>query len=148
MTTLQEKLSQPGNERLCPVAVFIDDGRILVGLRNYTPDKWKAVSVWTCPGGRCDDGEKDEKTVRREVREEIGITDFEIMKYMGEVPGGKEGDIVPLFLCRTSQSPKLMEPEKFSEWKWISVKELPENYINNDAKKVIEEFLLKEDASK
>lgn len=143
---LQKKLSQLGNKKLCPVAVFIKDEKILVGLRHYTPDKWKAISVWTCPGGRCDENETIESTLKREVAEEVGITEFEITQYIGEVPGAKKGDIVPLFLCRTFQSPKLMEPEKFSEWTWFLIKELPDNYINNDARKVIMNFLLKNNA--
>lgn len=120
---------------------FVNGEKILVGLRHYTPDKRKTISVWTCPGGRCDENEIIENTLRREVAEETGITDFEIIEYIGDVPGAKEGDIVPLFICKTSQSPRLMEPEKFSDWQWISYKDLPENYINNEAKKVIIEFL-------
>lgn len=139
-----KKLSQIGGEKYCPVAVFVDDKKILVGLRHYTPDKWKTISVWTCPGGRCDENETIENTLRREVVEETGITDFEILDYIGDVPGAKEGDIVPLFICKTSQSPKLMEPEKFSDWQWIFYKNLPENFINNEVRKAIVEFLSKE----
>lgn len=136
-----EELSKIGDKLTCPIAVFIKDGRILVGLRHYTPDKWKKISVWTCPGGRCEDEETIEETIRREIFEEVGITDFEILQYLGKVPGAKEGDIVLLFLCKTTQTPKLMEPEKFSEWRWFDPKDLPDNYINNEVKKVIINFL-------
>jgi len=134
--TLQ-KLSQLGNEKVCPVAIFIKDEKILCGLRHYTPDKWKIISLWTCPGGRCDKGETVEKTLRREVKEEIGITNFKVLNYIGEVPGAKKGDVCIIFLCETSQSPKLMEPKKFSEWKWFPKNDLPKNYINDDIKKII-----------
>ncbi|MBI5798077.1 NUDIX hydrolase [Candidatus Woesearchaeota archaeon] len=123
-------LAQKGTEKTCPTAVFLKEGKVLSGLRHYTPDKWKAISVWTFPGGRCDAGETIEQTLRREVAEEINITDFQITKYLGTFPGAKEGDLVPAFLCTTMQSPKLMEPEKFSEWKWFPAKKLPENFIN------------------
>ncbi len=138
---LQQKLSQLGNKKLCPIAIFIRNRKILLGLRHYASDKWKTISVWTCPGGRGDENETIEETLRREVAEETGIVDFEIIQYLGEVPGAKEGDIVLLFFCQTSQSPRLMEPEKFSEWQWFSVNELPKNYINNDVEKVIVKFL-------
>lgn len=116
---MQEQLQKIGSKELCPIAVISRDGKILMGHRHYTPDKWKKISVWTVPGGRCDEGEKIEETLRREVQEETGITDLDIVEYLGEVPGAKEGDVVPIFACKTKQDATLMEPEKFSEWKWI-----------------------------
>ena len=136
-TKTMDILRQKGTEKSCPTAVFLREGNILSGLRHYTPDKWKAISVWTFPGGRCDVGETIEETLRREVSEEINITEFHILRHLGDFPGAKEGDIVPLFLCHTTQTPKLMEPEKFSEWKWFPVQELPENFINQDIRKHI-----------
>lgn len=124
-------LSKEGEITICPVAVFIKNGEILSGLRHYTPEKWKNISVWTFPGGRCDTGETIEQTLRREVFEEVGITDFEITEYIGGFPGAKEGDGAPVFICKTDQEPKLMEPEKFSEWRWFIIDQLPENFINN-----------------
>jgi ADP-ribose pyrophosphatase YjhB (NUDIX family) len=116
---MQEQLQKTGNKALCPIAIIARGGKMLMGYRHYTPNKWKKISVWTVPGGRCEDGEKIEETLRREVREETGITDLQISEYLGEVPGAKEGDTVPIFACVTKQEPILMEPEKFSEWKWI-----------------------------
>lgn len=134
---LGENLVRLGNEFTCPAAVFIRDHKVLFGFRNYTPDKWKKISVWTCPGGRCDKGETVEQTLRREVAEEIGISEFEFLDYLGDVAGAKEGDTVPIFLCDTNRSPKLMEPNKFSEWRWFSLEEFPETFINEDVKRAI-----------
>lgn len=120
---LQDQLSKIGTPVTCPEAVIIKGGGILLGLRNYTSEKWKAISVWTTPGGRCEAGETIETTLRREVREEIGVNDLRILDFIGEIPGAKEGDIVPVFLCDTDQAPRLMEPEKFSEWKWVPLEE-------------------------
>ncbi len=99
------------------------EGNVLTGKRNYTEATWKDISVWTIPGGRCDSGETLEETLRREVREEVGIDTFEILEFLGEANGAKEGDRVPLFLCKTDQEAKLMEPEKFSEWRWVTKEE-------------------------
>ena len=75
--------------------------------------------------------------MEKELFEEVGIDDLIITKYLGSVPGAKEGDIVFVFRAETSQEPKLMEPEKFSEWKWCKISEIPSNFINPEALKLI-----------
>ena len=114
---LEAILQKKGDDKDVPVAFIFKNDKLLIGLRTYTPDKWKAISVWTAPGGRCNNGETLETTLRREVFEEVGIDDLIITKYLGSVPGAKEGDIVFVFRAETSQEPKLMELAKFSEWK-------------------------------
>ena len=143
---LAKQLEKIGGTTCCPQAIFIKNGKVLLGLRNYTADKWKAISVWITPGGRCDEGEALEKTLRREVMEEINIADFEIVDYIGEAAGAKEGDIVRLFYCTTEQEPARMEPEKFSEWKWVPVEEYisgkPYNYgYNQHVHALVSDFL-------
>lgn len=123
---MQEQLAKIVNQQTCPVAVMVRNGKILAGHRHYTKDKWKDISVWTIPGGRCDPNESVEQTLRREVNEEVGITQFDIIDFIGEVPGAKEGDTVPIFFCTTERDARLMEPEKFSEWRWVT----KEDYIN------------------
>jgi 8-oxo-dGTP pyrophosphatase MutT (NUDIX family) len=136
-----DKLKEKGTLTTCPIAMIIKDGKILAGLRNYTKDKWKVISVWTAPGGRCDENETVEETLKREVSEEIGVNDLEIIKFLGEVPGAKEGDNVLVYLCFTNSEPKLMEPEKFTEWKWFSLEEykqgVPTPYINEEVRKLV-----------
>jgi len=138
---MKEKLQSIGNITVCPIAVIVRDKKILLGYRHYTSDKWKNISVWTCPGGRCDEGESIEITLRREVEEETSIKDLEIVDFISEVPGAKLGDVVPLFLCYTDQEAILMEPHKFSSWKWFGVEDFPEEFINNHARKIILELL-------
>ncbi|MBI3632192.1 MAG: NUDIX hydrolase [Candidatus Vogelbacteria bacterium] len=139
----KQKLVTIGNENICPVAVIIRGGKILLGLRHYTKDKWKLISVWTTPGGRCNTNESLGSALHREVKEEIGVDDLEIIEYLGEVPGAKysndHSDIVPLFLCKTNQEPKLMEPQKFSEWRWFAPLDIPDNFINPAALEIIKE---------
>jgi 8-oxo-dGTP diphosphatase len=137
MNELEKYLKKVGTNKMCPATFIFRGDKILIGLRNYTPDKWKKISVWTGPGGRCENGETLEKTLRREVEEEVGITDLKITEFLGEIPGAKEGDYCFVFKAETNQEPRLMEPEKFSEWKWCKLSEIPENFINPPALKLI-----------
>lgn len=138
---LHERLKAVRGSAVCPVAIIIRDQKVLLGHRHYTPDKWKTISVWTVPGGRCDDGETIESTLRREVQEETGVSDLKILDFIAEVPGAKAGDLVPLFLCSTATEPVLKEPEKFSSWQWFGAGDFPEAFINQDAKSFILDLL-------
>jgi len=126
-------LSQKGSPTLCPAAFIVKGDLILIGLRHYTPDKFKKIDLWTTPGGRSEPGETLEQTLRRETAEETGITDMTIETYLGDVDGAMAGDTVPIFVCRSPEEPKLMEPEKFSEWRWSRIEDVPSNFINPDA---------------
>jgi len=138
---MQEILSKFGDGILCPCALFFKEKRVLMGLRNYTLEKWKDISVWTLPGGRSEGGETIGETLRREVFEETGISNFEIKEFLGEFPGAKEGDVCLLFLCETIQNEKLAEPEKFSGWKWFLPDNLPTNFINEPVMGFIRSYL-------
>jgi len=142
---MDKQLEKLGDGISCPIAIIVKDGKVLVGYRHYTIDKWKDVSVWTFPGGRSDPGEIIEQALRREVMEEVNVTDLEILDFIGEVPGAKAGDLVLMFYCTTRQEAQLMEPEKFSEWRWVSTDFLREELhsdFNPSAYKMISDYLL------
>lgn len=144
---LKEELSKIGHHTLCTSAIIVRDRKVLLGLRNYTPDKWKSISVWTTPGGRSEENETVEVGLRREVQEETGITNLDILEFIAQTPGAKEGDILSIFFCTTDQEPKLMEPEKFSEWRWVPIEEYlqgePWNIMNPTSHEVVSNFFKK-----
>lgn len=144
---IQEKLNQIGDEQCYPAAVIISDSKILLGIRDYDYafDKWKTVSLWALPSWRCDRGETFEQTLRREVREEVGITQLEILDYIGEAPGTKEGERIPIFSCATDQDYQPKKSEQFSEWVWVPIEDYlagePYDVMNPVAHKLISEYL-------
>jgi 8-oxo-dGTP pyrophosphatase MutT (NUDIX family) len=126
---------------ICTAGVFLRDGKVLLGLRNYTTQQYKDGDFWTTPGGRCDEREDIEATLKREIEEEIGAKDFEIIKKLGIVSGAKEGDEVHVFLCNTEEEVELMEPEKFKEWKWFLINEIPDNFLNEKVLEIIKKVV-------
>ncbi|HSE35633.1 MAG TPA: NUDIX domain-containing protein [Candidatus Paceibacterota bacterium] len=125
------ELEMISDAQTCSAAIFIRDGAILLGLRNYIRhDEWKTVPLWTTPGGRCNIGESVGNGLLREIHEETGMKDIEIHSYIGNYPGAKAGDIVHVFVCESPNEPALMEPDKFSEWQWHPISDLPVNVIS------------------
>jgi glycosyltransferase involved in cell wall biosynthesis len=118
-------------DQLCIFALIKNKDCILMGLREYV----KGKLVWTYPGGRGEIGETLIDSLRREIKEEIGISEFECIRVIGQKSGVKLADKVYFVECKISGDPKLMEPDKFKEWKWFPINSLPENLIDpNDIK--------------
>ncbi len=115
-------------EQLCVFALIRKDNKILMGLREYI----KSKPVWTYPGGRGKSNETLIDTLKREILEEIGISDIELIKVIGQKDGVKKDDRVYFIECKISSDPKLMEPEKFKEWKWFPLDQLPDNLIDSN----------------
>lgn len=131
------ELQHLGSSVMCPSIAIVRQGKMLIGLRHYTADKWKDADIWTVPGGRCEDGEKIESALRREIAEEVGMKNVQITRFLGVMDGAKEGDTLYLFLGTTDEEPTLMEPEKFSAWKWVDLASIPENFIHPGALQII-----------
>lgn len=142
---MHKVLQKVGDKHICTAAIILKDGRILNGHRHYVLENKTTLSVWTCPGGRCEKGETIEQTLRREIEEETGISEISIKSFIGSVPGANGDDQLYIFYATTDQDPILMEPEKFSEWKWITLKEYisidPKTRFNRDASELIVSFL-------
>jgi mutator protein MutT len=121
------------------VGVLILKGNnILLGKRNE--GNILGGGSWTCPGGKPEFGESIVDAVKRETEEEtsIKLNEMNLASVSNDIAYGSH--FVTLgFVCKEFDGqPKVMEPNKITEWKWFSLNELPkplflpsEKLINN-----------------
>ena len=118
-----------GSKMLHPVVhlhIFNNDGHLL--LQKRSPNKDIQPGKWdTAVGGHVDYGETTEEALRREVLEELGITDFEakqIGKYIFESDIEKE--LVNSYKA-VHNGPFTPNPEELDECRFWPISEIDEN---------------------
>ena len=131
------------------IGVMILDGdKILLGHRAkkradtggiFEPDSW------TFPGGKQEFGETFYEGAKREVKEEtnLDISDLELFGAEDDVQPNKHYVTLHIIARSHSGELKTMEPEKEDEWRWFSLKDLPDN-VYTPSKKFIDNYLKKE----
>ena len=108
---------------------------------------------WSFPKGHVEKGETTEETVRREVREETGITELEFIpdfketiRYFVNYDGQKRMKFVAFFLARTSQREVTVSFEH-QGFAWLSYEQAVSTATYRSDKQVIkaaEAFILKQ----
>lgn len=95
------------------------------------------------PGGKVNESESPEQAAVRELREEL-LCDVEILKRIGMTDFEYEGRsfVYHWFLARikNSQTPKIGEPEEYSHFKYIPIKELSKLKLSLNVKNLMEEL--------
>jgi len=108
------------------VMIQNEKGEVLMGSR-LAP----ISGEWCFPGGSLEFGESIREATIREAEEETGlkISDLELIAVVEEkryIDIDNKYFIVVGFKAGEYQGePKLMEPDKFKEWKWFSLNNLP-----------------------
>ncbi len=84
----------------------------------------KKHEEWVFPGGKLDVNESKENTAIRETKEETGC-DVKIKKFVcsEEFSFGPKNFKQYIFLVEMKGTPKIMEPEEFSEIMWINIED-------------------------
>jgi putative (di)nucleoside polyphosphate hydrolase len=117
--------------------VFNRQGRVFVGNRID-----QSIESWQMPQGGIDPGETPEETMRRELKEEIGTDNVEILRehpdwltyelpdhllgvaWEGRYRGQRLKWFALRFLGTDSEIDVKTPHQEFSEWKWIGIGEL------------------------
>jgi putative (di)nucleoside polyphosphate hydrolase len=124
-------------------ALFNAEGRVFIGRRTGLPEG--APETWQMPQGGIDAGEDPAAAVLRELREEIGTDDAEIIgehpawltydlpenalrsSFRGRFRGQRQKWFALRFLGRDSDIALDRDPHpEFSAWRWAELPELPD----------------------
>ena len=109
------------------VGVFIrKDGKILLGKRIGK----HATNTWSPSGGHLEFGETPEQAAIRETLEETGleITNIKSGPYTNDIylDEGKHYITLMFVADWKSGEPKILEPDKWEQWDWFSLDNLPQ----------------------
>lgn len=117
--------------------LIVERGKILMVKRNIDP----FLGYWVLPGGHVDYGEKVEDAIKREMKEELGVT-VRIKKLIGVYSNPKRDPryhtvTIAFFLERTRG--EIAIDYEASEYKFFSFNQLPQK-IGFDHRKVINDL--------
>lgn len=87
---------------------------------------------WTFPKGHIEDGESDEEAARREIEEETGLTDLELIDDLGQYeryrigPNGTDDDTselkeIHLYLFAAKPHAKMIPTMEVAEAEWVAL---------------------------
>lgn len=108
------------------------EGKILVlkaSLRNHTPD---SLPYWDIPGGRVEEGDDPITTLRREIEEEIGVSEVTGPKLMTavisrhEIPlndGKRAGLVLMIYTVRIPGGSKIRLSPEHTDYEWVDTGE-------------------------
>ena len=106
--------------------IFNDEGKVFIAKRGKKARNERGK--WDFPGGSVEFGETCEDAVKRELMEEFGI-EIKIIKLLEVVdhilPEEKQHWVSPSYIAKLVKGfPKIMEPEKCDEIKWVEISEI------------------------
>ena len=129
------------NPKGTATAVIIRDNKLLLLKRNEEPFK----GMWDFPGGYMNEKETPEETVRREVKEELGI-DARGCTFIKSQPGDGywKTETYPIlsnfFLVDIGDKEPVLSGEN-SEYKWVPLKNLDKEMISWDSNQELAKWL-------
>ncbi len=108
---------------------IVKDGKVLMGHRVSKHGN----DTWSFPGGHIEFGESFEDCAKRETMEEAGIEikDIEVVTCTNDIYEGEDKHYITVFVKANwdKGEPKVMEPDKMTEWDWFDWDNLPEPFF-------------------
>jgi ADP-ribose pyrophosphatase YjhB (NUDIX family) len=146
---MKDKLS---NNEACPYcgrftnrgitvgAIILRDDKILLIKCGTEPDKGK----WGTPGGYVDRDENVEDTVKREVKEEVGliVKHLELIRQYSKPDRHPKQTIDLVYAVETEGKP--LVGDDASEFRWFLVNDIPKDLVF-DHNQIIQDYLKKRD---
>lgn len=130
-------MKKPKSPILTVDGIILKGNKILLTKRKIYPFQ----GYWVLPGGHVEYGEKVEKAVLREIKEEVGVS-VKIEKLVGVYSGPKRDPryhtVSVVYLLEKGKG-KIRLSHEASEFKYFSLKNLPEK-IGFDHRKIINDF--------
>jgi mutator protein MutT len=106
--------------------IFNDEGKVFLNKRGQNARNERGK--WEFPGGGVRFGEKLEDAIKREIKEEFNI-EIEILDQLKVSDHIIENEgqhwVSPTFVTKlVAGEPKIMEPDKCDEFKWVDIVEI------------------------
>lgn len=126
-----------------------DNGEYEILLIHQISYRGKNDRFWTLPKGHPEEGEEIEESVRRELKEETGVTDVELemdtaftSQYSFMHEGVKIEKTVEYFIgYAQSRETQITQPQEVAELKWCSFEEAYKILSHTKTRIVLEEVL-------
>lgn len=107
-------------------------GAVLSGAGEVALVQSRASGSWLLPKGHVDEGESDEEAARREIREEAGLHELELLEDLGEFTRppfayeqqDPEQKVIRMFLFRTTTDTTLSPSMEVEDARWVPVAQL------------------------
>ena len=130
-------MKKPKSPILTIDGIILKNGKVLLEKRTVNPFS----GYWALPGGHVEYGEKVEVAVKREIKEELGIS-VRIKELVGVYSDPKRHPwyhtVAVVFLCQKTRG-KIGLSNEVSEFKYFSPDTLPKK-MAFDHRKIISDF--------
>lgn len=118
----------------CAGGIVLGDIGTIAMVRN------RKTTLWFFPKGKIDQGEDDEEAARREIEEEAGLTDLELIDDLGTyerpriLPDGTDSrdemKSIHMFLFAAPMHADVRPSMEIEEARWVPLKSVIENLEN------------------
>ena len=111
--------------------LILREGKVLLGKRHENPTKassaLKGAGTWTMPGGKLKFGETFEEAAYRETLEETGmkVNKTNVLCINNDKIEFAHFITIGLHAADYEGEPKVMEPDRITEWRWFDLEKLP-----------------------